>query len=235
MHNPLFQNILPEDIPVMLKRLHAYTKSYPKEEYIRHAGDPADFIGIVESGSIHVLQDDYYGNRNITASISEGSLFGEAFVCAGIPHLPVDIVAAEDCNIMFLNGKKLLNTCDNGCEFHHTLIRNLLGIVAQNNMYLNQKIKYISRKTTREKTNGVPDRSGKNERFQRFHHLLQPSRTGGLSGSRKKRHVRGTRQAYKAWDPADTAQSFHIIKTFRLIRIKFRYHLLQYSCRLLQF
>ena len=51
MHNPLFQNILPEDIPVMLKRLHAYTKSYPKEEYIRHAGDPADFIGIVESGS----------------------------------------------------------------------------------------------------------------------------------------------------------------------------------------
>ena len=136
MHNPLFQNILPEDIPVMLKRLHAYTKSYPKEEYIRHAGDPADFIGIVESGSIHVLQDDYYGNRNITASISEGSLFGEAFVCAGIPHLPVDIVAAEDCNIMFLNGKKLLNTCDNGCEFHHTLIR---------------KIKYISRKTTREK------------------------------------------------------------------------------------
>ena len=85
------------------------------------------------------------------------------------------------------------------------------------------------------KTNCVPDRSGKNERFQRFHHLLQPSRTGGLSGSRKKRHVRGTRQAYKAWDPADTAQSFHIIKTFRLIRIKFRYHLLQYSCRLLQF
>ena len=110
MSNPLFQNILPEDIPVMLKRLHAYTKSYQKEEYIRHAGDPADFIGIVESGSIHVLQDDYYGNRNITASISEGSLFGEAFVCAGIPHLPVDIVATEDCTIIFLKGKKLLNT-----------------------------------------------------------------------------------------------------------------------------
>lgn len=81
MSNPLFQNILPEDIPIMLKRLHAYTKSYQKEAYIRHAGDPADFIGIIESGSIHILQDDYYGNRNITASISEGSLFGEAFSC----------------------------------------------------------------------------------------------------------------------------------------------------------
>ena len=148
MTSTLFQNILPEDIPVMLKRLNAYTKSYQKEEYIKHAGDPADFIGIIETGSIHVLQDDYYGNRNITASISRGSL---AFACAGIPYLPVDIVAAEDCTVMFLNGKTLLNTCDNGCKFHHTLVRNLLGIVAQNNMYLNQKIKYTSRKTTREK------------------------------------------------------------------------------------
>ena len=151
MANPLFQNILPEDIPVMLKRLNAYTKSYQKDEYIKHAGDPADFIGIIETGSIHVLQDDYYGNRNITASIPPNSLFGEAFACAGIPYLPVDIVAAEDCTVMFLNGKTLLNTCDNSCTFHHTLIRNLLGIVAQKNMYLNQKIKYTSRKTTREK------------------------------------------------------------------------------------
>ena len=76
MANPLFQNILPEDIPVMLKRLNAYTKSYQKEEYIKHAGDPADFIGIIESGSVHILQDDYYGNRNITASIPPDSLFG---------------------------------------------------------------------------------------------------------------------------------------------------------------
>ena len=102
MTNTLFQNILPEDIPVMLKRLNAYTKSYQKEEYIKHAGDPADFIGIIESGSVHILQDDYYGNRNITASIPPDSLFGEAFACAGIPYLPVDIVAAEDCTVMFL-------------------------------------------------------------------------------------------------------------------------------------
>ena len=148
---PLFQNILPQDVPVMLKRLGAYTRTYQKEEYIRHAGAPADFIGIVLSGEIHILQNDYYGNRRITASIGRDSLFGEAFACAGIPSLPVDIVAAEDCQIMFLDGKKLLNTCDTGCRFHHTLIRNLLGIVAQNNMYLNQKIKYTSRKTTREK------------------------------------------------------------------------------------
>lgn len=235
MHNPLFQNILPEDIPVMLKRLHAYTKSYPKEEYIRHAGDPADFIGIVESGSIHVLQDDYYGNRNITASISEGSLFGEAFVCAGIPHLPVDIVAAEDCNIMFLNGKKLLNTCDNGCRFHHTLIRNLLGIVAQNNMYLNQKIKYISRKTTREKLMAYLTDQAKMKGSNDFTISFNRQELADYLGVERSAMSAELGKLTKLGILQTPAQSFHIIKTFRLIRIKFRYHLLQYSCRLLQF
>lgn len=31
MTSTLFQNILPEDIPVMLKRLNAYTKSYQRK------------------------------------------------------------------------------------------------------------------------------------------------------------------------------------------------------------
>lgn len=130
MTSTLFQNILPEDIPVMLKRLNAYTKSYQKEEYIKHAGDPADFIGIIESGSVHILQDDYYGNRNISASIPPNSLFGEAFAWCRNSTSSCGYAAAEDCTVMFLNGKTLLNTCDNSCTFHHTLIRNLLGIVA---------------------------------------------------------------------------------------------------------
>ena len=63
MTSTLFQNILPEDIPVMLKRLNAYTKSYQKEEYIKHAGDPADFIGIIESGSRSPLRLRPYPSR----------------------------------------------------------------------------------------------------------------------------------------------------------------------------
>ena len=118
---------------------------------------------------------------------------------------------------MFLNGKTLLNTCDNSCTFHHTLIRNLLGIVAQKNMYLNQKIKYTSRKTTREKLMAYTYRSGKIEKEQRFYHPFQPSGAGGLSRGRKKRHVRRAGQAHKAWHPPDTAQSFHLIKTTGLI------------------
>ncbi len=164
--NPLFKDIPAGNITSMLRRLNAYTKSYNKDEYIRHTGDTADFIGIILSGEIHILQDDYDGNRSITASIPSGSMFGEAFACAGIRHLPVDIMAVDNCIILFLDSQTLLNSCDscfnnscsgtnssdnNGCSYHHILIRNLLGIVAHKNISLNQKLRYVSHKTTKEK------------------------------------------------------------------------------------
>lgn len=37
-------------------------------------GEAADFIGIVLEGELHILQDDYYGCRSITASVGAGSL-----------------------------------------------------------------------------------------------------------------------------------------------------------------
>ncbi len=153
--NPLFKDIPADNITSMLSRLNAYTKSYKRDEYIRRIGDTADFIGIILSGEIHILQDDYDGNRSITASIPVGSMFGEAFACAGISHLPVDIMAVDNCLILFLDSQTLLNSCDgcldNGCSYHHILIRNLLGIVAHKNISLNQKLRCISHKTTKEK------------------------------------------------------------------------------------
>lgn len=179
--NPLFNDIPAGNITSMLRRLNAYTKSFKKDEYIRHTGDMADFIGIILSGEIHILQDDYDGNRSITASIPAGSMFGEAFACAGIRHLPVDIMAVDNCIILFLDSQTLLNSCDNcfnnscsgtnsfdnssfnndcsgtsssdnnGCSYHHILIKNLLGIVAHKNISLNQKLRCVSHKTTKEK------------------------------------------------------------------------------------
>lgn len=149
--NPLFNGITTTDIPLLLSRLQVSLKSYPQKTYVKYSGEPADFIGIVLTGEIHIIQDDYYGNRSITASIIENELFGEAFACANTKHLPVDIIAADDCTILFLNSNSLLSSCDGNCEFHHKLINNLLNIIAVKNMMLNQKLTYSAHKTTKEK------------------------------------------------------------------------------------
>lgn len=149
--NPLFQGIPQVELPCVLEKLKAHTRYYKKEETIRHCGDAVNFIGIVLEGDIHILQDDYYGNRSITASVSTGALFAEAFACADITELPATIVAATDCHILTISSHALLHATDESWTYHTVLIRNLLGIVARKNMYLNRKLKYTSHKTTAEK------------------------------------------------------------------------------------
>lgn len=151
INNSLFRSIPESDIPILLKHLEAYTGQYKKDTFIKMTGDPADFIGIVLSGEIYICQTDFYGNRSIVASFTAGNLFAEAFACAGIAQLPADILAAADCRILFLSSRILFQSCDGCSSFHHQLIANLLGIVSKKNLYLNQKLSYISRGTTKEK------------------------------------------------------------------------------------
>ena len=163
LKSPLFKGISEGNIPLMLTRLQAFSKKYQKDSFLKNSGDPADFIGIVLSGEIHICKNDFYGNRSITASIGDGQLFAEAFPCAGIAVLPVDIIAATDCEILYISSSSIFHVCDGRCEFHHILIENLLGIVARKNMYLNQKLNYTSRGTTAEKLlTYLSDQAGQN-------------------------------------------------------------------------
>lgn len=148
---PLFKNISSNRIHELLEILNAYVNHYQKNEYVKHTGDPVNFIGIILEGNIQIIQDDFYGNRNIIASFDAGSLFAEAFVCAGIPTLPVDILANSNTEIMFISSQKIFAPCSCCCEYHHIFITNLLKIVATKNIILSQKLHCISHKTTEEK------------------------------------------------------------------------------------
>lgn len=153
----LFDSIKTDEINSIVTNLGARVKKYDKDEYIRHIGDPSDFVGIVLSGSIQIVQDDYYGNRSITATFGEGEIFGEAFACAGVKVLPVGILSCEESKIMFISKTTLLNACNGDCRCgcsrnsHHTIISNLLKSVASKNILLNRKLQYSSHKTTSEK------------------------------------------------------------------------------------
>ncbi|MGN0170926.1 MAG: Crp/Fnr family transcriptional regulator [Lachnospiraceae bacterium] len=149
--NALFEGIDRETLPEVLKCLHARIKTYKKEEYICLEGDKAGFIGIVLAGQIRIFHDDYNGNRNLTASFDTGAMFGEAFACAKVPVMPVDILSYEDSVILFIEVTQLLARDGDSYGFHRQITENLLKIMARKNMLLNQKLGYICHKTTAEK------------------------------------------------------------------------------------
>ena len=114
-------------------------------------GDPAKYVGVVLSGSVQVVRDDFYGHRSVLTAVAPGGLFGEAFACAGLETLPVSVIAQQSGAVLLLDCKRVLSGCSNACAFHSILIRNLLQGISQKNLALTRKIRCMSRKTTREK------------------------------------------------------------------------------------
>ena len=147
----LFRDIEITDIKSLLICLSAKKENFKAKEAIFLAGDKAEYVGIVLSGQVQVVKEDFYGNKNIVASVEKGQLFGEAFACADIRIIPVSVFATEDCEIMLIDYRKIITTCPHNCSFHSKLIYNMLRIVANKNIMLSQKIEFISKRTTKEK------------------------------------------------------------------------------------
>lgn len=147
----LFFGVSEEELTSMLTCLKAETREYPKDAFILRAGDTAESVGLVLSGSVLIIQEDVWGNRNILSKTGAGQTFAAAFACAPGSVLNVSAVAETSAVIMFLNVKCILNICPSACSHHSRMIRNLLGEFAENNLRFGEKLTHMGQRTTRAK------------------------------------------------------------------------------------
>ncbi len=147
----LFSNIAEADLKSLLNCLSSRFHSFEKGEFIFREDSVAESVGVTLVGRVHIIHEDYWGNRTILAQIAEHELFGEAFSCAEAERLPVSAIADEKSEIMLIDYRKIITTCPSACSFHTQLIKNMLKLIAKKNMMLTQKIQLISKRTTREK------------------------------------------------------------------------------------
>ncbi len=147
----LFAGIEKTNLLAMLKCLSAKSEVFEKDEYVFSAGESVSKIGIVLSGCVDLIKEDYWGNRTILARAGAGELFGEAFSCSGNKIMPLSVVALEKSQILFIDYRKIITTCSSSCEFHTRLISNMLQILAAKNILLMQKMEHITKRGMREK------------------------------------------------------------------------------------
>ena len=148
---PLFSGISEEELTVMLSCLRAEKRVFPKGAFVLRAGDTADSIGLVLSGTVLVIQEDIWGNRNILSKAGPGRTFAAAYACAPGSRLNVSVIAETPVSIMFLNVKRILNVCPSACSHHNRVIRNLLSELAEKNLRFNEKLTHMGQRTTRSK------------------------------------------------------------------------------------
>ncbi len=148
---PLFFSIDEEDLQKMLRCMQAKIVFFNKKYTVLAEGSSARYIGIVLSGSVQIIQIDYFGNRSILGNITQSGVFAEAFACAEAASIPITVVANEPCEIMLIDSQHILYTCSNHCSFHQQLIFNLMKDLATKTISFHQRIHITSKRTTREK------------------------------------------------------------------------------------
>ena len=147
----LFSGISETELAAMLSCLETRAERFPKDTFLLRTGDTAESIGLVLSGSVLVVQEDIWGNRNILSKAGPGQTFAAAYACAPGSLLNVSVLAETPVTAMFLNVKRVLNVCPSACEHHSRIIRNLLGELAEKNLRFREKLTHMGQRTTRAK------------------------------------------------------------------------------------
>lgn len=148
---PLFNEISDFELDTLLDCLGAENEHFGKKETIIREGSPALDICILLSGSAQIIKVDHAGNRSIVANVEPSELFGESFACAEIDSMPISVVAAEDCDVLFIDRRRFNNACARDCAFHNQVIYNLMRINAVKNLQFREKLEILSKRTTRDR------------------------------------------------------------------------------------
>lgn len=148
---PLFDGVSPQELTGMLGCLGAKVTEMRKGQPVMREGDAVGPVGVVLSGSVQLIREDYRGNRSVVAHIPTAQLFGEAYAFSGAESMPVSVVPDEDGHVLLMNSSRIVLRCANSCQMHDRVIFNLLRLVSSKNLMLHQKIDVTSKRTTREK------------------------------------------------------------------------------------
>ena len=121
---PLFRGMTTEEIQTALHCVQGRKITCPMGDYLFRAGETTDQIGLLLSGTAIIVQEDFWGHRNVMAKLLPGDTFAETFAAVPGFVLNVSVAAEENCRVT---------------------------VLAQKNLMLHEKITHMSRRKTRDK------------------------------------------------------------------------------------
>lgn len=147
----LFENVQNSEVLELLKCIGIKTKVFKKNAYILRVGSKIDYLAVILGGNAVMSKTDSFGKQTIIEKLKMNDIFGHNIVCCGLDRSPVDIVAENECEVLFLPFEKVVTPCEKLCPYHLQLIKNVMKMISKRNSLLNDKIDIIGQKTTRDK------------------------------------------------------------------------------------
>ena len=145
----LFKDCSEEEVMELLYIFSAHEESFRKGSFILHSGDRTNQLGILLSGHALIIQEDWWGNRNILNHVTESDVFAESFACVENAELTVSVTVDMDSRVMFLNASSILQST--GHRAHRRVLRNFIADMAGKNLRFSEKLRHLGGRTTRSK------------------------------------------------------------------------------------
>lgn len=147
----LFENVQNNEVLELLKCIGIKTKVFRKNAFILKAGSKIDYLAVILGGNAVMSKTDSFGKQTVIEELKMNDIFGHNIVCCGLDKSPVDVIAENECEVLFLPFEKVVTPCAKLCPYHLQLIKNVMKMISKRNSLLNDKIDIIGQKTTRDK------------------------------------------------------------------------------------
>lgn len=145
----LFENINPKNIEKLKRILKADTVIYQKNVNILSNVNSEEFIAIIDSGSVQLINTDYDGNERIIENINEGEILGS--ISYSLNNEDVSCITKEKTQITYIEYKQITNDEIIKTDSYIIFIKNLIKVLGEYVSNKNTRIELLTKKTTRDK------------------------------------------------------------------------------------
>ncbi len=146
----LFQEIDKTELSNILEFFNADIKTYEKNAVVSHMWEPINRAGVILKGSVILKFLSSSGGEHRINKVMPNRIFGLSFACNPPSGDSVEVVAAEDSDILFLELSNLFTKPTSSNEIGQVGI-NLLKELAGKNVFLNKKVEILSHHKIRDR------------------------------------------------------------------------------------
>ena len=146
----IFRGIADSEVEAMIACFRMRRARFAPGETIRVYGGSRD-VGVVVGGAAELVRFDSAGTRTILERMETGGVFGELLVFSAELGDSLEVIAAGECEVLFMDYAAIMKRCERACRCHSQLVENLFCLMAGQARQLSRRVEVLSRRSIREK------------------------------------------------------------------------------------
>ena len=145
--SPFFKGLNPSEVESILAKVSHSIKSFSKGQTIAQREEEVKNLCIVVAGSVKGEMVDFSGRILKIEEMFAPQPIAHAFLFGERNRYPVDVIAIEDCKILFIPRAEVVRMLQQS----DVILRNYLNAISNRAQFLSNKLWFLSFKTIKEK------------------------------------------------------------------------------------